>query len=134
MASKAKIITLEELKQHTSTASTWIAIHDNVYDVTKFLDEHPGGEEVLHEQAGGYATEQFEDTGHSTDARELMKNYLIGQLAEKDREKPIKTQVGASDNPMGTTDNDGSWTSWLVPLGIAICAALLYKFMTSSGS
>ena len=37
---------------------------------------------MLHEQAGGYATEQFEDTGHSTDARELMKNYLIGQLAE----------------------------------------------------
>lgn len=55
--------------------STWLIIHDNVYDVTKFLEEHPGGEEVLLEQAGRDATEAFEDVGHSNDARELMKDY-----------------------------------------------------------
>jgi len=32
--------------------------------------------------AGGYATDAFEDVGHSVDARELMKKYLIGKLAE----------------------------------------------------
>lgn len=32
--------------------------------------------------AGGYATEAFEDVGHSTDARDLMKKYVIGKLAE----------------------------------------------------
>jgi len=32
--------------------------------------------------AGGNATEAFEDVGHSTDARELMKKYAIGKLAE----------------------------------------------------
>ena len=32
--------------------------------------------------AGGYATDAFEDVGHSTDARELMKKYEIGKLAE----------------------------------------------------
>jgi len=32
--------------------------------------------------AGGYATDAFEDVGHSTDARELMKKYVIGKLAE----------------------------------------------------
>ena len=31
---------------------------------------------------GGFATESFEDVGHSTDARELMKTYEIGELAE----------------------------------------------------
>lgn len=31
--------------------------------------QHPGGEEVLIEQAGRDATEAFEDVGHSTDAR-----------------------------------------------------------------
>jgi len=31
---------------------------------------------------GGYATDAFEDVGHSTDARELMKKYAIGKLAE----------------------------------------------------
>lgn len=31
---------------------------------------------------GGYATEAFEDVGHSTDARELMKKYFVGDLVE----------------------------------------------------
>jgi len=34
------------------------------------------------EQAGKDATEPFEDVGHSTDARELLKEYLIGSLPE----------------------------------------------------
>lgn len=44
------------------------------------MEEHPGGEEVLREQAGGDATENFEDVGHSTDARELSKTFIIGEL------------------------------------------------------
>jgi cytochrome b involved in lipid metabolism len=36
----------------------------------------------LLEQAGKDATESFEDVGHSTDARELMKKYKIGELVE----------------------------------------------------
>lgn len=47
--------------------------------------QHPGGEEVLLEQAGKEATESFEDVGHSTDARELMIKYKIGQLIESER-------------------------------------------------
>lgn len=42
--------------------------------------QHPGGEEVLREQAGGDATESFEDVGHSTDAREMASSMLIGEL------------------------------------------------------
>lgn len=33
---------------------------------------------------GGDATENFEDVGHSSDARTLMKDYLIGELTEVD--------------------------------------------------
>jgi len=69
--------------KHNEKNSTWTVIHDNVYDLTKFLDEHPGGEEVLLDVAGTVATEQFEDVGHSTDARTLMKEYYIGELREE---------------------------------------------------
>lgn len=44
--------------------------------------QHPGGEEILIENAGDDGTEAFEDVGHSSDAREMMKSYLIGELAE----------------------------------------------------
>lgn len=46
------------------------------------LSQHPGGEEVLLEQSGKDASEQFEDVGHSSDAREMMTKYKIGDIAE----------------------------------------------------
>ncbi|KAI4831079.1 hypothetical protein KUCAC02_002680, partial [Chaenocephalus aceratus] len=46
---------------------------------------HPGGEEVLIEQAGSDATESFEDVGHSTDAREMLMQYYVGELHMDDR-------------------------------------------------
>lgn len=45
-----------------------------------FSHQHPGGEEVLREQAGGDGTESFEDVGHSTDAREMAGDMVIGEL------------------------------------------------------
>ncbi|CAF4721972.1 unnamed protein product, partial [Rotaria magnacalcarata] len=48
--------------------------------VTKFIDEHPGGEEVLKEQQGRDASSAFEDVGHSSDAREQMKQFEIAEL------------------------------------------------------
>ena len=42
------------------------------------LFKHPGGEEVLKEQHGLDASNAFEDVGHSSDAREQMKQYQIG--------------------------------------------------------
>ncbi|XP_072323263.1 cytochrome b5 isoform X2 [Scyliorhinus torazame] len=80
-----KYYRLEELKQHSNGNSAWINIHNKIYDVTTFLEEHPGGEEVLKEQAGGDASEAFDDVGHSSDAREMTKKYLIGELHPDDR-------------------------------------------------
>ncbi|CAH1269683.1 CYB5A [Branchiostoma lanceolatum] len=80
-----KQLSQEEVEKHTTGTSSWLVIHDKVYDVTKFLEEHPGGEEVLLEQAGKDGTESFEDVGHSEDARELMENYLIGELRDEDK-------------------------------------------------
>uniref|UniRef100_A0AAA9SY44 Cytochrome b5 n=3 Tax=Bos TaxID=9903 RepID=A0AAA9SY44_BOVIN len=71
---------LEEVAKRNSPKDIWLVIHGRVYDVSRFLDEHPGGEEVLMEQAGGDATESFEDVGHSSDAREMLKQYYIGDV------------------------------------------------------
>lgn len=51
-----------------------------VYDVTKYLEEHPGGSEVLLDHGGKYADEMFEDIGHSGDAKEKLKTLLVGEL------------------------------------------------------
>ena len=63
--------------------------------------QHPGGEEILIENAGTDATEAFEDVGHSTDAREMMKDYCIGELNEvidKETQSPDFIAMKISDS------------------------------------
>lgn len=73
-------LTAAEVAKHKSRNNLWCTIGGKVYDVTKFVDEHPGGEEVLLEHAGADATEAFEDVGHSESARVLLEDYLLGPL------------------------------------------------------
>uniref|UniRef100_A0A8C4R9B4 Cytochrome b5 n=1 Tax=Eptatretus burgeri TaxID=7764 RepID=A0A8C4R9B4_EPTBU len=77
---EVRFYTLEEIQQHNTCKENWIIIHNKVYDVTKLLNEHPGGEEVLLEHGGIDATDCFEDIGHSTDARFLSESFLIGEV------------------------------------------------------
>ncbi|XP_040978898.1 cytochrome b5 isoform X2 [Aquila chrysaetos chrysaetos] len=96
---------LEEVQKHNNSQSTWIILHHRIYDVTKFLDEHPGGEEVLREQAGGDATENFEDVGHSTDARTLSEDFIIGELHPDDRGKLQKPTFMVQLGDPGNSSN-----------------------------
>ena len=47
MAAQDRVISLSELKEHASEKSCWILIHGSVYDVTSFLEEHPGGYDII---------------------------------------------------------------------------------------
>jgi len=132
MAGDGKVFRLSEVKTKNDAKETYIVIHNKVYDVTKFLEEHPGGEEVLLEQAGGDASEAFEDVGHSSDARELMKDYYIGEVHPDDRTAKIYT---TNTGPAGTTTaTSSSWTGWLLPLAVALAAAFAYRYIVSQAS
>eukprot|EP00984_Skeletonema_dohrnii_P036541 scaffold37615_cov155-Skeletonema_dohrnii-CCMP3373.AAC.3 len=60
-----------------------------VYDVTSYLDDHPGGAEVMLDVGGKDADEFFEDIGHSNDAREELAKHVVGvlKLTEEEKEK-----------------------------------------------
>jgi len=58
-----------------------------VYDVSAYLDDHPGGAEVMLDVSGQDADEFFEDIGHSNDAREELTKYLVGTLKMDEEEK-----------------------------------------------
>ena len=64
-------ISPEEVAKHNSEDDCWIIIDDGVYDVTKFLVEHPGGKRVLLKKAGQDATKEF----HSLHAPEVLGKY-----------------------------------------------------------
>ena len=48
----AKEYRLEEINKHTAEDDCWVIIHGKVYDVTDFLDSHPGGPEYLTDFSG----------------------------------------------------------------------------------
>ncbi|XP_037077597.1 cytochrome b5-like isoform X1 [Pollicipes pollicipes] len=128
MSSK-KVFSLKEVEQHVGEQKkdVWIVIHDRVYNVTGFLDEHPGGEEVLKDMAGKVATENFEDVGHSTDARELMRKYEIGELTEEDK-LHTKEKKFTWAAPQETSSS--GW-SWMVPVLAALLFSLLYRYLAA---
>lgn len=66
--SSVKQISLEEVKKHNTPNDLWMVIHKKVYNLSKFRNEHPGGEDVLDEYAGKEASKAFDDVGHSSDA------------------------------------------------------------------
>ncbi|XP_038154647.1 cytochrome b5 [Cyprinodon tularosa] len=118
-----KYYTLEDIRLHNMSNDSWLIIHNKIYDITSFLEEHPGGEEVLLEQAGADATESFEDVGHSTDAREMLEQYYIGELHMDDRIKE-KTKVVESKD----SGESSSWAMWVIPTVAAAAVGVLYRF------
>lgn len=119
---------LSEVEEQNTFKSTWIIIHNKIYDVTKFLEEHPGGEEVLREQAGGNATESFEDVGHSTDAREMASDMVIGELHPDDIDKISKPE----ETLLTTVKEETSfWSNWLIPALAAVIVTLMYRMYTT---
>lgn len=46
------MLTTDEVQKHASRKSCWVIIADHAYDVTDFLDSHPGGADSILRYAG----------------------------------------------------------------------------------
>ncbi|ELW69991.1 Cytochrome b5 [Tupaia chinensis] len=82
-----KYYTLEEIQKNNNSKSTQVILHHKLYDLTKFLEDHP-------------------------DAPEQSKMYFIGELHPDDRLKVTKPP----ETLITTLGSDSSWwTNWLIP-------------------
>ena len=128
---KLKKIAMKKVATHNfrgGSKSIWVVVFDKVYDVTNFLEEHPGGEEILLEYGGKDATKVFEDiVGHSVDAREMMSEYLIGELRQEDK----KGIVDNGPKPWGQEsireDTYSNWKIYLFPILFSYLASVVYQ-------
>lgn len=60
----------------------WVAIKGNVYNVTDWLDQHPGGRKILLKNAGTDATDKFVNYHPDYVLKEVAPKYKIGTLAD----------------------------------------------------
>ncbi|OIT32165.1 PREDICTED: cytochrome b5, seed isoform isoform X2 [Nicotiana attenuata] len=80
MGGQSKVFTLAEVSNHNNAKDCWLIISGKVYNVTKFLEDHPGGDDVLLSSTGKDATDDFEDVGHSSSARAMLDEYYAGDI------------------------------------------------------
>ena len=76
--------TKADIAKHNKPDDCWIILGSKVYNVTRFLEDHPGGSEVLLDVAGKNATDGFIEAGHITNYSilQIMKDFLIGLVSE----------------------------------------------------
>lgn len=74
-----KKYTRKEVARHNTMKDGWVIYRDNVYDVTKWVPLHPGGE-VIKYGLGKDISDLFENVGHSNSAHIVMEKYKIGEL------------------------------------------------------
>ncbi|KEY66867.1 hypothetical protein S7711_05221 [Stachybotrys chartarum IBT 7711] len=89
-------LTYQDVAEHNTKKDLYMVIHNKVYNVSSFVDEHPGGEEVMLDVGGQDATEAFEDVGHSDEARETLEKLLVGDLKRQPGDPAPKASAPSS--------------------------------------
>ncbi|CAB3246965.1 unnamed protein product [Arctia plantaginis] len=82
-----KSYTLAEVATRNGKGSQplWIVYRDSVYDVSQYTHEHPGGVDAIADYAGKDGTKDFDDVGHSSDAKKILTKYKVGEIVEEEK-------------------------------------------------
>ncbi|MBA7495867.1 hypothetical protein ES702_06463 [subsurface metagenome] len=86
-----------DVASHNNSKSCYVTVGTKVYDITPFLEDHPGGGDLILQYAGRDVKEAMEDEishTHSEAAWEMLDEHLVGFVAT---EKVLDAVVKSSD-------------------------------------
>ncbi|CBH18405.1 cytochrome b5, putative [Trypanosoma brucei gambiense DAL972] len=115
-------VSLKELQKHAAEGDLWISIDEKVYDVTKYVSQHPGGVDTLLGVAGKDGTDDFNSVGHSDIAKEELKKYCVGRLSPED----VKILKASSE-----TSTTSAFSLELIAVTSSIVAIIIYFLFSS---
>ncbi|WXC65293.1 hypothetical protein SNK03_011098 [Fusarium graminearum] len=93
--------TRAEVEEHNSEGSCYVTIGSKVYDITDFIEDHPGGPEYVLEYAGRDIEKILKDSDshtHSDSAYEILDESLVGFLVP---EKSVNGHANGTANGNG---------------------------------
>ena len=73
-------VTKSELKKHNKRSDAWLALNGIVYNVTAYMDFHPGGWDELIRGAGKDATILFNKYHQWVNYESMLSACLVGKL------------------------------------------------------
>ncbi|CAK7210250.1 hypothetical protein SBRCBS47491_000713 [Sporothrix bragantina] len=84
----SKTFTQAEVASHNKPDSLYITVDGDVYDLTKFQDDHPGGKKILARVAGKDASKQFWKYHNEGILKKYQPQLLVGSLDTKPKAAP----------------------------------------------
>ncbi|KAF1349996.1 acyl-CoA dehydrogenase/oxidase [Delphinella strobiligena] len=79
------IYSKSDVSSHSKPDSLWIVVDEDVYDLTKFQEEHPGGKKILQRVAGKDASKQFWKYHNEGILKKYKKQLQVGSLDSKSK-------------------------------------------------
>ena len=74
--------TLAQVQQHASSTDGWTAINGGVYDLTKWVTQHPGGSQRIIALCGKDGSQEFNaEHGTEKEPNSTLASYKVGTLA-----------------------------------------------------
>lgn len=75
--------TMDDVRKHSTIDDCWVVFNGVVCKLPReFIESHPGGM-IIMDSAGRDATTTFNDNGHPDSARELMREFVIGDFKKE---------------------------------------------------
>lgn len=138
--------TWKQVAQHNTQDDMWVTIDDKVYDVTSWVDKHPGGIEMLRLVAGRDITVAFDNYHPFTKKHyAVLPKYYVADLVPGSYEFPpykkdsgfyadIKQEVGDYFRDNGI-DSKNPWNGlWRMVLVVAVCLGCFYYLFHPSAT
>ncbi|KAK7872919.1 hypothetical protein R5R35_004239 [Gryllus longicercus] len=97
----------EQLAQHASRGDCWLALRGRVYNVTHYMDFHPGGAEELLRGAGRDATDLFNQVHAWVNYESILQKCVVGRLR--------RDSQGASDELRAALANSRASLGRMLP-------------------
>ncbi|KAI1106820.1 inositolphosphorylceramide-B C-26 hydroxylase [Jackrogersella minutella] len=94
-------LTKAEVESHNTANDCYVTIGTNVYDVSDFVESHPGGPDLVLEYAGKDITDILKNTDshkHSDSAYEILEESQVGFLVTKKLAANGKVQKNITDS------------------------------------
>ncbi len=98
------VYTMEEVAKHKARTDCWLVIEDRVVNITSWLDDHPGGEDILLQYAGSDASTVFDEVAHSGRARQILNKFVIGTIKSTAANTNTNTNTTASTTGTAATN------------------------------
>ncbi|ESO10760.1 hypothetical protein HELRODRAFT_109107 [Helobdella robusta] len=94
-------ISMEELMDHNKEDDVWMALNGRVYNVTPYMEYHPGGVEELMKGAGTDATDLFNQVHKWVNYETMLKRCCVGFLTSTSTTSAAANPHRSSSNPTG---------------------------------